>query len=273
LRFLLSFLLILTGALLTFPATLAVWERRDLMDRQQYIDTGNELLKKPGVQAALTERLTNDILAYNPFAPRELVRPVAAGIVAQLPDSDISQTVLTASYLSLYEWVRGDLSSEGDTIYLDFTPMIDQALANVGLNAARLRLPPETTRVILVQRQDLADAFRAARWFDKAAPFIALAPLVAFGLAFLVASDRGLALILTGAAVIGGAVLRIVALQGPLRDRSVEQALVSGSAEAAAREVYDAIVASFVRQDVMLIAVAAAVMAIGLFFSVTRRVV
>ena len=56
-----ALLLIMIAALLTFPAALAAWEQRVLMNEDGFVDLGNEVLKQDAVQEALATEVADGV--------------------------------------------------------------------------------------------------------------------------------------------------------------------------------------------------------------------
>jgi hypothetical protein len=273
----LAVLLLLIAAALTFPASAAFWEQRVLMDEQQFIALGDEVLAEQEVQRLLTQRITDEAVAIEPRLPPEAARLLASRIVSQLPDSDISADALSRTHEVLRRLVRDEgVRPEDDAIVLDLSSVVARVVDEMGLgslSAQRAVVPPETGRFVIVQRGDVAQVFRAARWFDGAALYIALAPLAAFGLAVLIAPNRPLTLLGAGVLVAVAAAARIALLQGSLETRLVDAALLDSSARPAAQAVYDQLAQSFVQQDLIVLAAGVAVASVGLVLTLLRLVV
>jgi hypothetical protein len=264
-------LLVLIGALLTFPASAAVWEQRVLMDQDAFVGLGQEILQQPAVQERLSQRITEDteaVAAANGYSfpdtiAGNLARNQAANltrvVVGQLPQSPIGEQALITAHRAIVAVVDNDndtLTSANDEIRFDFRPITEQVLATfeqVIPNFPKLTLPPGTGEVVIVEERDVSFAFRAARWFDGAAWYIAALPLIAYAGALLVASNRQMTLFLIGLSALIAAGLRIAIYEGPLQRIVVENVVDDVALRPAARGIYDPIAASLVAQDMVLL--------------------
>jgi hypothetical protein len=93
-------------------------------------------------------------------------------------------------------------------------------------------------------------------------------PLIPFVLALIIASGRGFTLFLIGAAIAGGAALRIFVMQGPL-DKLLEDLITGDSVYGdAGFAVYSRIVASYARQEVTVLIGGVVVAVVGFGMSV-----
>jgi hypothetical protein len=264
-------LLVLIGALLTFPASAAVWEQRVLMDQDAFVGLGQEILQQPAVQERLSQRITEDteaVAAANGYSfpdtiAGNLARNQAANltrvVVGQLPQSPIGEQALITAHRAIVAVVDNDndtLTSANDEIRFDFRPITEQVLATfeqVIPNFPKLTLPPGTGEVVIVEERDVSFAFRAARWFDGAAWYIAALPLIAYAGALLVASNRQMTLFLIGLSALIAAGLRIAIYEGPLQRIVIENVVDDVALRPAARGIYDPIAASLVAQDMVLL--------------------
>jgi hypothetical protein len=247
LRAILAALLVLLGALLTFPASLAVWEQRVLMDEDRFVAMGNDVLAEEPVQDAIASRIVDAIQAGG--ADPLILRVVVNGVVGQLPGSGPGDQALLRTHALLRGLLRAErLAGDGDEIVLDLSDVAAATLAAAGLSDD---VPPVPVRIVLVQEQDLSSAFRVARWFDGAAVYIALLPVVAFALALLLAPNRPVVLGAIGVVVLATALLRIGVIEGPADALVTEAALLRSEARAAAEATYDVVAATAVRQELV----------------------
>ena len=247
------------------------------MDDQEFIALGNKVLQEQEVQQLLTQRITEEAVEAEPRLPPDAARLLASRIVSQLPDSDISADALSRTHEVLRRLIRGEsVRPEEDTIVLDLSSVVARVVDEMGLGSLapqRAIVPPDTGRFVIVQRDDVAQVFRAARWFDGAAFYMALAPLAAFALALVVAPNRPLSLLGAGVFIAVAAAARIALLQGSLETRLIDAALLDSSARPAAQAVYDQLAQSFVQQDVIILSAGVAVAAVGLVLTLLRAVV
>jgi hypothetical protein len=254
LRNFLAFVFILIGALLTFPASLALWEQRVLMNEERFVALGKEVLQRDAVQDALTDRVAAEGEAIEPRVPAPAQRVVASNIVRRLPESQIGAEALRRIYEVVHRLISEDgaVQPEGEVIVLDLHPVVENVASDINQQlprAQRVEVPPSAGRIVLVQEPDVAFAFRVARWFDGIAWYLVALPLVAFGIALLVASNRPLALMGAGMLVALTDLLRIYLVHGPVETQLIDAALLVPSAREAGRETYDAIANTFVKQE------------------------
>ncbi|MPZ49659.1 MAG: hypothetical protein GEU75_10260 [Dehalococcoidia bacterium] len=277
LRSLFAVLFIVAGAALSFPASVAVWEQRVLMDEDEFVSVGQDVLRGQAVQSRLTDRVAQEALAIEPGLSPEAGRLLAGGIVQQLPESAIGEESLRRAQALLVRLVRDEaLSAEDDSIVLDLGPVLERIVTSLNLElpaSERIQLPPAAGQIVLVQETDLTLAFRLARLFDATAIYIAALPLLAFALAILTAPSRLLAFGACGAVVAATSGLKIVLIEGALATRLVDAALIEASARAAAIETYDAVAATFVQQEFVFLVGGLTVAIASLFLAAARTVV
>lgn len=265
-------LLILIGAVLTIPASIAVWEQRVLTNREEFIKVGQDVLAEPAVQDRLTERVSEEITELARANNIEMPGPITGAIarnqitnltrevVESLPDSLIGRQVLIATHEAVLTAIDNDrdiVTSSSDEIRINLQPALETIIDAISIIVPPLRgieLTGETGQFVIVQEEDAAIAFRAMRWFDGAAWYIAAVPVVVFALAVLIAPSRPIALALIGAAIIVAAGLRILFYEGPLRTL-ITDGVSEGRPELqpAATAVYDQIAASIVSQEMLII--------------------
>jgi hypothetical protein len=266
-----SALLILIGALLTFPASIAVWEQRDLTDQDSFVSIGQEILEDPAVQDRLVERVQEDTLAvaaangytFPESGPGALglnqVEALIRAVVMELPRSPIGERALIAAHNALLAVIDNEsttVEARNGEIFVNLRPVIEQVLNNFETilpNFPDLELPPGTGEIVVVQEEDVSLLFEAARWFDGAAWYIAAVPLICYVSAILVASNRQLALFLSGISLIAVAALRIVFYETGLRNFIVDNVVDENDFRAAARGIYDPIAASLVSQEMLVL--------------------
>jgi hypothetical protein len=288
-RGVLAFLLVLVGALLTFPASAAVWEQRVLMDQGAFVSLGQEILRDPAVQERLTTRITEDtesVAQANGYSfsdsiagnlGRSQAESLTRVVVSQLPESVIGEQALIAAHRAIVAVVDDDndnLTASDDEVRVNFRPVTEEVLASVQQvlpNFPELTLPPGTGEVVIVQERDVSFAFRAARWFDGAAWYIAALPLIAFAAALLVASNRQLALFLIGLSLVLAAGLRIIVYEGPMRRFVTDNVVDDVALRPAAGGIYDPIAASLVSQDLLLVAAGVLVVVASIVWWAVKR--
>jgi hypothetical protein len=262
--------LILIGAFLTFPASLAWWEQRVLMDEERFVSVGNDLLEREAIQDALANRIATEAEARG--VQPEASRIIAAALVRGLPDSVIANEALERAHTVLRRVIRDDtVRPDDETIVLDLRPVVESVISDATLEGAGVQLPPDAGQVVLVRGSDLSGAFRFARAFDDAAFYIAVLPLLVFALAVAVAPNRGLALFGIGLAIALTAGLRIFLIERPLASIFTDAALLEPGASAAADESYDLIAATLIQQEWTFVVIGIALVFFGLALAFILR--
>lgn len=267
----LASLLILIGAVLTLPASVAVWEQRVLTNRDAFIELGQEAFKDPAIQDRLTERITEEavsVAAANGYSfpdnaigaiGRNQAGALTRAVVGELPNSVIGEQALVTAHEAVLTVIDNDtdrLTSSDDEVRVNFRPVVEQVLQTFETavpNFPDITLPPGTGEIVIVQEKDIAFGFRVARWFDGAAVYIALLPVICFIAALVIAASRPVALLFIGIALAVTAGLRIVFYEGPMQSAFTDNAVDDPSLRPAANGIYDVIAGSLVAQDMLLI--------------------
>lgn len=268
-------LVILLGALLTFPSAIALWEQRVLTNREAFIALGQDVLREEAVQDRLTERVTEEIEEVAAANGIVLSRGGAAGslafsqaealtavVVSGLADSPLGEQVLVLTHEAVLTAIDNDrdvLGASEDQIVINLRPAIDEVLTGFtplipALND--IEVPEGAGEMVIVQEEDAALAFQAVRWFDGVAWYIALLPLGCLAIALLIGPNRPLVLLLGGGALIATAAVRILFYDVLLRDAVVD-AVAENRADLrpAAAAIYDSVAAGLVAQEMLLIAI------------------
>ena len=193
---------------------------------------------------------------------------VAVQFVRGLPNSAVANQALRAAYMLLERLVRGDgLQPDEDRIVLDLSPLIEDVRA-----ALRLPSDPESSqrvgRIVVVESNELSNAFSAVRWFDDWAPLIAILPVVAFVFALIVSPARATMLALIGALVAAGAGLRIVLAKSDLISSITDAVVSDATNRAAADAAYDVIAGTYVSQEIVVVAAGGAMLLAGVLLRV-----
>lgn len=283
----LAVLLVLIGALLTFPGSAAIWEQRVLTNQDAFVGLGQEVLREPAVQDRIAARVTEDVITVaeangysfsNGLATtvaRNQMESMTRAIVRDLPSSAIGERALITTHDTLLAVIENDrVRSNGDEIRVDFRPLVEQVLQtieNLLPSFPRLVLPEGVGEVVIVEEHDVAIAFRAARWFHGAAWYLAVLPAIAFAAALIVAANRQLVLFLIGLSAVIAAGLRIVIYEGPLRRIVIDNVVDDAALRPAARGIYDPIAASLVSQEMVLLAAGIFVIVVSIVWWAVKR--
>jgi hypothetical protein len=282
-------LLILVGAVLTFPASLAVWEQRVIADRDGFVNLGQEIFEDQAVQDRLTEQIiedTNTVLEANGLVitssiltglGRGQTELVTRAIVEELPQSVIGVQALDTAHVAVMAVIDDESQTvgvSGDDVFVNFRPVIErvtQTFETFLPGSRQVVLPEGIGEVVIVQEDDVSFAFQAARLVDGYAWFIAAFPFALFAAALVVAANRQMALLVIGISVIAAAGLRILIYEGPLRSIVIDNVVDEAGLRPAARGVYDAIAASIVAQEMLLIVAGLAMVVVSTVWWGLRR--
>ncbi len=282
-RAFLAALLILAGFVLTFPAVLAGWEQRVLMNQDRFVSLGTEILQDEAVQSAVSDAAAQQVLdvaaanGADGSISQDQADTAARAVIGTLPDSPLGQTVLASTQHLIATAVEGPSASvqaRRNRIVLDLRPVVERVINAMSVAYPALgtiQLPEDTGQITVLHESEAGKILDAARWFNDSAIYIVLLPIVAFGLAVLVASNRPLALIFVGLAAIASAVIRIALFKGPVDTLVIDLTVGHGGATQAAHATYNAIADSFVAQDLLVIAAGFAVLVVGAALLVVRR--
>lgn len=274
-RSFLAGLLILLGALLTFPSSLAFWEQRVLMDEERFVRMTQDILGQPAVQDRIAQRIGEEAQRLAAEEGEELdpaaVSDAALQVARELPHSELGETLFRTVHRLMVRILRADVL-EYDTLVLETKPLIERVNADLGyqIDVARIEAL-QGQGLVVVREEEMPNSFKVARRLDAAADWIVLAPLLPFALALVVAPNRSRALAFTGVALVLVAALRIVLLEVVVEKLITDAAVLDPEAERAAFGVYDVLSASYERYDVYLILLGLIFVAFALLLGRLRR--
>ncbi|MFD4400905.1 hypothetical protein [Kitasatospora sp. NPDC058478] len=297
-RSLFAVLLILLACVLTPLSAVAVWARSEIGDTDRYVATMAPLARDPAVRAAVTNRVTDEIVTRIPvdslldtIAPddRPKLGALLNGIgqaltdgltgfvrnqVQRVVDSDAFATLWTDVNRQAHTAIDRMLTGQGggavevrnDTVVLDLAPVIARvktALVDNGLTPAA-RIPEIHTSFTLVQSSAIPKVRTGLRLLDLAGfwmPVITLACAVG---GVLLAVRRRRAAVTVALGMAGGALLLGIGL-------SVFRAvyldgLPAGVDQSAAQAVYDALV-RYLRSAVRVVIALGLIVALGAWIS------
>jgi hypothetical protein len=156
-------LLVVLTVISLVTTVVAAWARAVVLDTDRFVATVGPVIDDPAVQSSLSVRLTDSIMSslqiedrvstalasvgegQLPVSPALLAGPVTQGIenallkrTRQLIASDAVSTIWTQALRTAHEravaLLRGDApnaSIEGDAVYLDLLPVVNDALAQL----------------------------------------------------------------------------------------------------------------------------------------------
>jgi len=274
--------LVLLGALLCFPASLALWEQRTLAKEQPFVELGRDIIDEPPVQSALAKALADQVRGLSVVRQVEQQTRLNVDTLAQtgvtaLIQSDEDDVALRGVYHTtrgLADLDKDTVQRNGDDLVIDLRPTVRRVVDGLASDVPALQgvpIPDNIGIVTVANGKNVGIALDGWRAVDTAAPYLIVLPLIPFVLALIVASGRGFTLFLIGALVAGGAALRLFLLHGPL-DSLLEDLITGDSVYGdAGFAVYSRIVASYARQEVIVLVGGVVVAAVGLVTSVVSR--
>lgn len=225
-----SALLVVLACLLAPLAVIAVWAHTQVSDTDRFVETVAPLAADAGVQAAISERVTEavttgvgvealadgvlaavaqqeDLPPALAVALPGLAAPIADGIegflrsqvdrVVTSPEFDATWArVSRAAHAHLVTLLEGTpdgvLSAQGDTVTANLAPVIAHVKERLVTNgfSAADRIPEIERSVVLVQSDALLSTQRAYRLLDATALWLPWVVLVAFAGGVLLARGR-----------------------------------------------------------------------------------
>ena len=272
-------MLVIIGALLCFPASLALWEQRTLAKEEPFVELGRDIIDEEPVQSAIARAVVEQVRGISGVrqveqSTRLNLDTIAQGAVTTLVQTDEDDVALRGVYQTtraLADLDKDTVQRDGDELIIDLRPTIRRVLDGLTADVPALRaveLPEGVGIVSVADGRNVGIALDAWRAIDKSAPVLIVLPLIPFVLAVIVASGRGFTVFLIGAAIAGGAALRIFLLQGPL-DSLIEDLITGDSVYGdAGFAVYSRIVASYARLEVTVLIGGVVVAVVGLGMSV-----
>ncbi|MGW2252136.1 hypothetical protein ACWCXH_18325 [Kitasatospora sp. NPDC001660] len=295
-------LLILLAFLLTPLGAVAVWAKSQISDTDRYVATMAPLARDPAVRAAVTDRVTDEIMKQLPvdslladIAPDDrpklgallgsIGQALDSGLtgfvhtqVERVVDSDAFAAVWTDANREAHAAIDRMLTGQGggavqiknDTVVLDLAPLIARvrtALVDHGLSIAS-RIPEIHTSYTLVQSDAVPTLRTGLRVLDVAGFWVpVLAVACAVG-GVLLAVRRRRAVVAAALGMAGGALLLGVGLSV---FRAVYlDALPAGVDQAAAHAVYDTLV-RYLRSTVRVVIALGLLVALGAWISGSGR--
>ncbi|WP_144120278.1 hypothetical protein [Catellatospora sichuanensis] len=275
LRWLGAFLLALLAAVLVLASVTARYARAELLDTDRYVETVAPLATDPQVQAAVTDRVTDEIMARLPLEklagdlaaavnlPRveaviTLVLPAVTSWLQSQIHKVVNELVTSPRFPAVWNQVnriahqnieglltgQGTpmLHSSGTDVVVDLGPVLAaarQELVDRGFGLAA-RIPDMSIPYTVAQVDQLPEIQRYVHLLDISATWLPLLALLLLGLAVWTAPNRrrGLVLGLTLSALM--LVVGLIANQ-MVRDRAAQRATQRGLNQAVTLDVYDTV--------------------------------
>ncbi|GAA2259321.1 hypothetical protein GCM10009853_010380 [Glycomyces scopariae] len=291
-----STLLLILAALLAVASVVVLYARDQLLDTDRYVATVAPLAEDPEIRAAVADRVGEavnerlDVEGYvaraldaiqtegAPEALDALAGPVAAAVEGFVDDqvhtvvySDRFAQLWTNANTTAHEAVaailRGEASEslqlQGDTVYLDLGPLVEQVkdlLVARGLTIAE-RLPQVSVQFPLVEVKGIANAQGAAALLDVLRWVLPLAAIALLLAGVLLAPGRRRAL-LVGALLLAAAMALLLAGAAVARTAALANLPEDVRSPQAVAAVYD-IVTRFLLAGAQTVIVAALVVAVA----------
>ncbi|MEV6782183.1 hypothetical protein [Streptomyces sp. NPDC051098] len=296
-----SVLLILFAALLSVLAVVAVWANSIVRDTDRYVATVGPLASDPDVQQAVTNRVTDVVLARinvdalvkeledavsGPGVPPRaaqlvgnLEKPIRNGLeqlisrtTERVVSSNAFETVWVDANRSVHSALDKALTGSSDSavslkdnqVAIDVGPLVakvKQRLVDAGLGAAA-RIPDVHTDFVVFQSDDIGKVKTYLRVLQIMGGWLPFIALLVAAAGVYVAYNRRRALIGAGLAVFLAMLLLGIALT-VFRDVYLDH-LPPEVSQAAAGTVYDALV-KFLRAGVRALGAVALITAVGAF--------
>lgn len=204
-------LLVLVGLLLVPLADLGIWTQRQILPTDAFTDMAAEVLDQDPVQAALSTRLVDELVAREPRLG--LGRPVIEPAMRQVLDTPQFEQVFRGAVGGMHAQLeRGD---DQLSLNLDgMLPILKSLVAQVNEGVASQIPDAVGLPEIVVLRQDQVPQL----WFGvevtrQASWVFPLLMLLAFAAAIVVASKRALTLVVIGFGTAFVCLLVILALR------------------------------------------------------------
>lgn len=303
-----SVLLILFAALLSLLSVVAVWANSIVRDTDRYVATVGPLASDPDVQEAVTNRVTNVVLAQidvdalvkqlEDAASEKGVPPKAAqlfgnleapitsglkqlvsGTVERVVSSNAFETVWVDANRSVHSALdnaltgsnEGAVSLKDDQVAINVGPLVAKVkdqLVSAGLGAAA-KIPDVHTDFVVFQSQDIGKVKTYLRVLQIMGTWLPVIALLVAAAGVYTAFNRRHALIGAALAVFAAMLCLGITLT-VFRDVYLDH-LPPGASPAAAGAVYDALV-KFLRAGVRALGAVALITAVGAFLSGPSRI-
>ncbi|MFE6520615.1 hypothetical protein [Streptomyces sp. NPDC057794] len=303
-----SVLLVLLAGLLSLLSVVAVWANSIVQDTDRYVGTVGPLASDPDVQKAVTNRVTDVVLAridvdalvkeltdaaaQQGVPPRvaqllgDLDGPIESGL-KQLVGSTVERVVTSSAFETV--WVdanrrahaaldkaltgRSDsaVELEDNQVVVDLGPIVanvKERLVDAGLKAAE-KIPAVRTDFVVFASEDVGTVKTYVRVLQILGGWLPVITLLVAAAGIYVAFNRRHALIGAALAVFVAMLVLGIGLT-VARDVYLDH-LPPGASEAAAGSVYDALV-RFLRAGVRALAAVALFTAAGAFLAGPSRI-
>jgi hypothetical protein len=283
-RWLATGVLLLIVALLAPLAVVATWVHDEVADTDRYVETVTPLASDPAVQAAVIDRLTNEIvtrldvqavtqealdaIAAQGLPPRvanslsSLSTPLANGVrtfiekaVTRLVESPAFQEAWVAANRVAHTQLVAVLTGKkggavevtGDTVNLNLAPVVDAVktrLEDAGFALAS-RIPKVDAQFPIMESADITKAQTGFRVLSALARTLPILALLLLAVSIVVAPARRKALVI-GALVVAGSMVLLGAMLNGFRIVYLDSIPADQLPQDAAASIYDTFV-GFIR--------------------------
>jgi hypothetical protein len=294
-------LFIVLGGILVIPASLAVWQEREILDEDNFVATVNEVFQDEDVQVAIATRLTATIMEEGDISGRiesglEEVQArnerVPEGILLlKGPLTNVAEeaiyrltiralesprleaaldAALRAAHRTLMAILDEDnelLQVEDGVLYLNLQPVVEQVIVELagerGLDLLdKIDIPDDAGKIEITSASDNEAIWTLARWVDKFDPILPIMSAAFFVLAIAIARRRSRALIGVGTAIAVVSALALFTIAVPLKELATSWP-PREEGVAAAESTYEILVDSFRSQQLFLVIVGIAMVGGG----------
>jgi hypothetical protein len=289
-RLFFAFILLVIGGLLTVPANIAIWTRREVGNEDRFVQNVNNILTQDDVQTLLAQRMTTKIVQLTDLQTRignslsevpvpsgqttdltilevpltnaaeDRIYQVSLRVISSDAFIQIADTAVRATHKTVNAVIQHDneyVTLQGDAIVLDLRPALEQIIERLGGNRGqelvqRLDIPEDAGQFVIIEKADQPTAWKVVNNLKYVNPWVPLAAIGCFGLALVAAKDRRKMLIWIGATVAVIAALSFTLLALPLKNLLTSWPPTS-EGQAAARSSYEVLLRSFQVQNALLV--------------------
>jgi hypothetical protein len=298
--FFVAFFIVL-GGILVIPASLAVWQEREILDEDNFVATMNEVFQDEDVQVAIATRLTATIMeegdisgriesglgevqARNERVPEGILllkgplTNVAEEAIYRLTiralESPRLQAALDAALRAAHRTLMAILDEDNEllqvedgVLYLDLQPVVEEVIVELagerGLDLLeKIEIPDDAGKIEITAASDNEAIWTLARWVDKFDPVLPIMSAAFFVLAIAIARRRSRAVIGVGTAIAVVSALALFTIAVPLKELATSWP-PREEGVAAAESTYEILVDSFRSQQLFLVIVGIAMVGGG----------
>jgi hypothetical protein len=267
--------LLLLAALLVVSAVAARYVRGQVLDTDRYVETVTPLATDPDIQAAVSNRLTDEVVdridipalarelatTLNPDAPpRPVINGLLAGPVTDAVDSfvakQVDKFVHSGQFVTL--WTEANrvahqeleivltgeggrlASTQGTDIVIDLGPLlatVKQNLVDRGFSVAS-NIPDVSIPFTVMSSDKLPEIQRYVRWLDTAATWLPLVALLLFAVGVLTAPNRRRGLFV-GFVLTGVLTAVVLIAERVVGNQLSDRAALRGASVPAVQDAYD----------------------------------